>query len=417
MASAGKRPGVLIIVQNLPVPFDARVWQESTTLTAAGYDVSVICPKGKGYTAAHEVLDGVNIYRHDMPFEANSAVGFLVEYAVALFHETRLAWRVLFRHGFTVVHACNPPDLIFLVALPFKLLGKKFVFDQHDIVPELFEAKFARRGFFYWLLRMFERMTFACANISIATNGSYREIAVGRGGMKPDRVFVVRSGPKLERLRLMPPDAALRRGRRYLVGYLGVIGTSEGLDGLLQGIDHIVNKRGRKDVQFVIVGGGPELENIQRMAGEMGLADDIIFTGRVSDEELLRWLNTADVCVNADAVNTMNDLSTMNKIVEYMALGKPIVQFDLREGRVSAGESSLYAKANDWEDFGDKVIALLDDPAKREAMGAFGRRRVETELAWQYEAPKLLAAYARVAPVAGTARTPEQPGPIKSEVS
>ncbi len=331
-ASAGKRPGVLIIVQNLPVPFDARVWQESRTLQAAGYDVTVICPKGKGYEAAHEVIDGIRIYRHDLPIEANRPAEFLLEYGIALFHEMRLAWYVLFKHGFSMIHACNPPDLIFLVALPFKLLGKKFLFDHHDITPEFYESKFRRKDFFYRLLRVFERLTYMSADVSIATNESYRRIAIERDHMPPDRVFVVRSGPNLDRLRLLPPVPELRHGRRYLVGYLGVIGNSEGVDGLLECIRIIVRDRGRQDIHFGIVGGGPELETLKRLSKDLGIDEYVTFTGRVSDEDLLRWINTADVCVNADAFNDMNNLSTMNKIVEYMALAKPIVQFDFKEG-------------------------------------------------------------------------------------
>lgn len=393
-ASAGKPRRVLIIVENLPSPFDRRVWQEATTLRDAGYVVSIICPKGKGYEASYQLLDGIHIHRHGLPMEADGALGYLVEYSSALFWEFTLAWKVLFQRGFDVIHACNPPDLIFLVGGFFKLfLRKKFIFDHHDINPELYEAKFGRRDFFWKLMVLFERWTFKTADVSIATNESYRRIALERGGMPEDKVFVVRSGPKLDRLKVIPPVPALKNGRRYLVGYVGVMGKQEGIDYLLRSVAHIVHGLGRTDVQFGLVGGGTELEEMKAYARELKVDEYVTFTGRVPDQDLLEMLNTADVCVNPDVANDMNDKSTMNKIMEYMALGKPIVQFDLTEGRFSAGESSLYAARNDTEDMARKLVELLDDPERRAAMGAFGKRRVENELEWKYEAPKLLRAY------------------------
>jgi glycosyltransferase involved in cell wall biosynthesis len=386
---------VLIIVENLPVPFDRRVWQEARALRDAGAAVSIICPAGKGFEQHYECLEGIHVYRHSLPLEAKGALGFLAEYAAALFHETRLAWTILFRHGFDVVHACNPPDLIFLVGLQFKLLGKRFVFDHHDINPELYEAKFNKRGFFWRLLCLFEWLTFKTANVVISTNDSYRKIAITRGGKRPEDVFVVRSGPDLSRLRLVPSDAALKNGRAFLIGYVGVMGEQEGIDLLLESVRYLVIEKGRNDIQFVLVGGGPQLDNLKRLAREMGLDEHVTFTGRAPDELLLKVLSTADVCVNSDRVNAMNDLSTMNKVMEYMALGKPIVQFDVTEGRFSAGEASLYAKPNDPVDFAEKISELLADEAARRRMGEFGRQRIENELAWQYEVPRLVAAYKR----------------------
>lgn len=384
---------VLIIVENLPSPFDRRVWQEATTLHAASYEVSIICPTGKGYDKRYEVIDGVHIYRHPLPMEAEGALGYLVEYGAALFWEFTLAWRVLFTRGFDVIHACNPPDLIFLVGGFFKLLGKKFLFDHHDINPELYEAKFGRRDFFYKLMVWLERMTFRLADVSIATNESYKRIALDRGGMAPDRVFVVRSGPKLDRLKMLPPVESLKRGRKYLVGYVGVMGKQEGIDYLLRAAAYIVQVLDRHDIHFGLVGGGTSLAEMQDYARELGIADYVTFTGRVPDADMLAMLNTADVCVNPDVANPMNDKSTMNKIMEYMALGKPIVQFDLSEGRFSAQEASAYAKHNDEIDFAYKIVDLLDDAPRRQRMGEFGRQRVLNELEWRYEAPKLLAAY------------------------
>lgn len=396
MASAGKHPGrkVLIIVENLPSPFDRRVWQEARALTAAGYLVSIICPTGKGYEKRYEEIDGIHIHRHPLPVEADGALGYLLEYSTALMWEFSLAWKVLFARGFDVIHACNPPDNIFLVGGFFKLfLGKKFLFDHHDINPELYEAKFGRRDFFYKLICLFERLTFKTADVSIATNESYRRIAIERGGMDPDKVFVVRSGPQLERLRICPPVPALKQGKSHLVGYVGVMGKQEGIDYLLRSVDVIVNKMGRKDIHFGLVGGGTALEEMKDYARQLGVSDYVTFTGRVPDQDLLDMLNTADVCVNPDEANEMNDKSTMNKIMEYMALGKPIVQFDLTEGRFSAQDASLYAKKNDPVDMAEKIVGLLDDPERRQKMGEFGRNRVINELEWQYEVPKLLAAY------------------------
>ena len=398
MASDGEGRGrrVLIVIENLPAPFDRRVWQEARTLRDAGYQVVIVCPQMKGYDAPYEEIEGIPIYRHPLPFEARGAAGYLLEYATALFWEAVLMWRVFFKHGFDVVHACNPPDLIFLNALPFKLFGVRFLFDHHDINPELFEVKFGNRGFFYRMIALVEWLTFKTADVSIATNESYREIAIQRGGMDPDRVFVVRSGPDLTRLELREPVPERRHGKRFLVGYVGVMGKQEGIPYLLEAARIIVRELGRADVHFTLVGGGPELDALIEESRAMGLGDCVDFTGRAPDDELLDVLNTADVCVNPDEHNPMNDKSTMNKIMEYMALGKPIVQFELTEGRVSAREASLYAKPNDARDLALKIVQLLDDPEERTRMGQIGRERVERDLAWPHEVPKLLAAYQKL---------------------
>ncbi|MCP4607817.1 MAG: glycosyltransferase family 4 protein [Planctomycetes bacterium] len=392
-ASAGKMKRILIIVENLPVPFDRRVWQEAKTLKNAGYQVSVICPRTKGFEAKYEFLEGIHIYRHKLPIEAKGAIGYMIEYSAALFWQCVLAWKILLKHGFDVIHACNPPDTIFLVGLPFKLLGKKFVFDHHDINPELYLAKFGKKDLFYKMLLALERLTFWTADISIATNESYKEIAIKRGQMNSGRVFVVRSGPNIDRLKILPPDEKLKKGRKYLVGYVGVMGKQEGIDYLLRAIKHIIVEMNRKDVHFGLVGSGPALESLKDYTEELGLSDYVTFTGRVPDKDMLEMLNTADVCVNPDVANQMNDLSTMNKVMEYMALGKPIVQFDLKEGRFSAQKASLYAERNNEIDLALKIIQLLDDPDLRQEMGRYGRNRIQDELAWKYEEPKLLAAY------------------------
>ncbi len=389
---AGKH--VLIIIENLPAPFDRRVWQEANTLRENGAEVSIICPKMKGYTESFEQIDGIDIYRHPLPTEGSGALGYLLEYSAAIFWELVLSFKIFFKKRFHVIHGCNPPDLIFLTALPFKLFGVRYVFDHHDINPELYLAKFDRKGIFYRCMLFFERLTFKVADYSIATNESYKEIAIRRGGMQPAKVAVVRSGPSLSRLKLTAGNLEYKKGRKYLVGYVGVIGVQEGLDLLLESIQHIT--RQRDDVQFAIVGGGTSLEEIKQLAEDMQLSGYVDFYGRVSDEKLVDVLNTCEVCVNPDKPTEMNNLSTMNKIMEYMALKKPIVQFDLKEGKASAGEASLYAIPNDTRDFAEKIIDLLDDEERRRTMSEYGYDRVVQELSWDYESQKLLHFYRQV---------------------
>lgn len=384
---------VLIVVENLPLPFDRRVWQEARTLKAAGAEVSIICPTGKGYEARHEVIEGIAIHRHPLPLEASGPIGFLAEYGAALLWETALAWRIHRQRRIDVIHGCNPPDLVFLVALPFKALGVRYIFDHHDINPELYEAKFGKRGMLWQLLRLLEKLNFKMADVSIATNLSYRQIAITRGGMSPERVHVVRSGPDLSRLKAVPPAARWKNGRAHMVGYVGVMGEQEGIDLLIEAAHHIVRNIGREDIQFVLVGGGPALAELQARTAQRGLADFITFAGRAPDDDLFEVLSTMDLGVNPDRVNAMNDKSTMNKIMEYMSLAKPMVQFDVTEGRFSAQDASLYARANDPVDLAEKIIALVDDPAARARMGAFGRARVENELGWQHQIAPLLDAY------------------------
>jgi glycosyltransferase involved in cell wall biosynthesis len=391
LASPGKH--VLIIVENLPVPFDKRVWNEAQALTRAGYVVSVISPVGKGYEKRYEEIDGIAVYRHPLPAEGSGPLGYAVEYSAALFWETVLAFRVFFTRGFDAIHACNPPDTLFLIGLLFRLFGKRFLFDHHDINPELYIAKFGRKGFSYYLMILLERLTFMTAHVSIATNSSYREIAILRGKMRPENVYIVRSGPDLQKFRPVPPQESLKEGKRYLVGYVGVMGKQEGLNYLLDAASHVLHDRGRSDVMFVIVGSGTEFGAIREYAKKLGLNRHVRFTGRIPDRELLAYLSTADVCVNPDVANEMNDKSTMNKIMEYMALGKPVVQFNLTEGRRSAQEASLYARRNDPIDFADKLLFLLDSENLRHRMGKYGRERVESVLAWEYSEKVLLEAY------------------------
>jgi glycosyltransferase involved in cell wall biosynthesis len=384
---------ILIIVENLSLPFDRRVWQEANTLKKEGARVSIICPKMKGYTKSYECLNDIHIYRHPSPVEANGAKGYLLEYSIALFWEFVLSWKIYFKNKFQVIQGCNPPDLIFIPALFFRLLGVKYIFDHHDINPELYIAKYNKKGFFYKLILFFEKLTFKTANYSIATNESYKKIAIERGKMPESRVFVVRSGPKLDRLRISSGNKKYKNGKNFLIGYVGVIGKQEGIDLLLESAKYIVNKR--DDVQFAIIGGGTEVEKLKTLSKEMNIDNFIDFYGRVDDEMLIDILNTADVCVNPDKPTEMNNLSTMNKIMEYMALKKPIVQYDLREGRFSAQAASLYAKY-DTIDFAEKILWLSDHPEERKKMGEFGYNRIVNELSWEYESKKLIKFYMKV---------------------
>ena len=399
---------MLIVVENLPSPFDRRVWLEATTLAKAGNTVSIICPTGKGYEKRFEVLEDVAIWRHPLPLEASGALGYLLEYGAALFWQLVLSVRVAMTRGFDVMHACNPPDTIFIVGALFKIFGKGFLFDHHDLCPELYEAKFGKRGRMWEALAFLERCTFRTADVVISTNQSYRAVALDRGGKRPEDVFIVRSGPDLSRWPSEPVgDPKWRKGRAHLVGYVGVMGEQEGLDLLLAAVRHIVEVRNRTDIQFVLVGDGSHRRTIETMAGDMGLSDYVTFTGRVPDAELISALASSDVCVNPDSPGVLNDKSTMNKIIEYMAIRKPIVQFDLTEGRFSAQGSSLYATPGDTADFGEKILELIDDPARRAEMGQIGRQRVEDELAWGRQVDTLLAAYNRTFSKMGHARSLE----------
>ena len=386
---------VLIIVENMSVPFDPRVWKEATSLQKNGFEVTVLCPRTKGQEQGHEVIDGIHIYRHRLPQEGHGLFGYLLEYSCALFWEFLYSWWIYLRHGFHVIQACNPPDNIFLVALPFKLLGVKFIFDHHDANPELYLAKYNNRGILYKVQVWLEKMSYRCSDVVMTTNGSYRDLAITRGGLAPADVFIVRNGPDCESFKAVAPNPALKYNKPYLVGYVGTMSTQEGLDILLDVALHIKNL-GRRDVHFTCVGRGPGLAVLQQLVKDKNLEDIVNFTGRVPFEQLLEILSTADVCVNPDRPCEMNDISTMHKIMEYMAVGKPIVQFDLKEGRISAQQASLYANVQDQvPDFSAKILWLLENEDERKRMGEFGRARVQKELAWEYSVQNLLAAYNR----------------------
>jgi len=381
-------------VENLPVPLDRRVWQEATSLKKKGYFVSIICPKGKGYEKRYEVIDGIHIYRHFLPSEVKTTLGYCFEYLMALFWEFFLSLKVYFRHGFDTIHACNPPDLICLIGLFYKVFfDKKFVFDHHDINLELYLAKGKRKDLFYILLVFFEKLTFKLADISIAPNVSYKKIAVERGKMDSEKVFIVRSAPKLEKFKSILPNYSLKNKKKYLVGYVGVMGKQDGVDYLLRSIQYIVHTKRRKDIGFVLIGRGSEWESLKEYCSNLKLEEFVNFTGRLSDKDMIEYLATCDVCVNPDTVNEFNSKSTMNKVLEYMSLGKPIVQFDMIEGRYSAREASLYAKANDEVDFAEKILELLSDVKKSKKMGIYGRKRIEEKLQWRFSEQELFKAY------------------------
>ncbi|MEU0530348.1 glycosyltransferase family 4 protein [Amycolatopsis tolypomycina] len=387
------QPGkALILVENLSVPFDRRVWQESTTLRDAGWEVHVICPQGtKRDTEAEAVVDGVHIHRYPLKAATGGPAGYLQEYGTALWHTLRLARKV---GPVDVVHACNPPDLLYLVAKVLKRQGAKFIFDQHDLCPELYLSRFDRgQDLLYRGVCALERATYRAADVVISTNESYKQVARIRGGKRPEDVFVVRSAPVVERFHEVPAEPELKKGKPYLLAYLGVMGPQDGVDYALRALAKLRDEVGRTDWHAVFVGSGDAFDDMVALSAKLGLANQVEFTGRISDEDLVRYLSTADVCLSPDPLNPLNDVSTMNKVMEYMAMSKPIVSFELREARVSAGDAAVYAPANDESAFAALVSRLLDDPEERIRMGKLGQARVAGALSWENSAKNLLAAY------------------------
>lgn len=389
-----RQPGILIIVENLTMPLDRRVWQEARALRDAGYTVSIVCPKGGNYTQPYELLEGIHVFRHPLPYEADGAAGYAVEYLWAIAWEFALSIKAWWKVGFDVVQACNPPDLLFIIGGFWKyLFGKPFIFDHHDINPELFEAKFGKRGRLHQMLLWLERLTFKTADASIATNETFKNIAIERGGMDADRVFIVRSIPDLSRFKRIEPDLALKNGRKHLVGYVGIMGAQDGVDLLIDAMDTIVNTDKRDDVQACIVGSGTELPYLQQMVIDKGLSNYVTFTGFLSGEPLLKAFSTFDMGVIPDPKNTYNDKISMNKVFEYMSLGIPFVSFDLIETRKAAGEAALYAGENDANELAACMARVLDDGALRDRLSAVGKSRAEAMLKWDVECARLLAAY------------------------
>ena len=388
---------VLIIVENLPVPHDKRPWQEAKSLTAAGYKVAVISPKGHGSNASYEVIDGVSIYRHSLPVEARSGTAYILEYGWAFVCEVLLTWKVKFHHGFDVIQACNPPDNIYLIALMFRaFFGTKFIFDHHDGNPELWLARGGSRGLVFSALSYLERRSFRAAQASLAVNDHYAGIARDRGGMDRDAVFTVRNAPGREMVQHTMENigkASKSNRSRCVVGYLGVMGKQDSVDNFLRIIDFIVNDRGREDLEFRIMGNGPELVSLKNLVVELSIEKWVTFTGWVSGDAYVDNLSSCDICVNADEVNNYNMHCSPNKVYEYMLFAKPIVQFSMPESRLVADEAALYALENDNEDFADRIIELADDPERRVAMGKLGHARFLESFTWDNSERELLKAY------------------------
>jgi glycosyltransferase involved in cell wall biosynthesis len=389
-----RRTAVCIVVENLPVPLDRRVWREACALRDAGYRVSVVCPKGKDhFVTNYENLDGIEIYRH-RTWEGSRIPGYLVEYLWAILAEFYLTLKVFARTRFRILQACNPPDTIFLIALFLKPFGVRFIFDHHDLAPELFETKFGKKtGAFYWLTRLLEFCSFRLASVCIATNESFKEIAVTRGRKRPEDVFVVRNCADLKTVSRRPASPQTKFGKPFVVVYVGFMGPQDGVLLLLESITQIVKRDKRRDTHFVLVGGGTELPRLRAFVAQNELDSFVSFTGQVTYDEVGTHLSSADIGVAPDPKTPMNDKSTMIKILEYMAYGLPVVLFDLSEGRRIAGSAALYASPNDPIDFADKITRLLDSEALRRRLGEWGRGQVERRLNWEVEKTALLEAY------------------------
>jgi glycosyltransferase involved in cell wall biosynthesis len=394
----GRGRHVLILVENLSVPFDRRVWQESRALADAGFAVTVICPIGANRDhLIEEVIEGVRILRYPLRPAAGGPAGYLREYGLALWHTLRLAVKVRRQGRIDVVHACNPPDLLFLIALALRPFGARFVFDHHDLVPELLQSRFTRSSaLLYRATRFVERLTFASADGVISTNESYRRVAIERGKVSPDRVTVVRSAPDLSRFVQHPQDDTLRQGKRYLLAYLGVMGPQDGVDYALRALKILRDDLKRDDVHCIFMGAGDSFADMVALSKQLGVDDIVEFPGRVPDEYVQRCLSTADVCLSPDPRNPLNDVSTMNKVLEYMAMARPIVSFELAEARHSAGDAAIYVPANNEAAFAQAISELLNDPSRRIEMGQLGRTRLEEQLSWDLSRKQLVEFYQRV---------------------
>jgi len=394
-ANGGRERRVLIVVQNLPVPFDRRVWLEATTLARAGYRVTAICPKAKGFNASREILEDVEILRYRLPIDAKGMLGFAAEFAWCFAATAVLTAKVaLFGRGFDVLHVCNPPETYWPLGWVCRAFGKVFLFDHHDLSPEMFAVKFKREGGPLMRALLFmERMTFRTARIVVTTNECHKQVAVSRGGCDPRDVYVVRSGPDLSRFEVWPRVRTWHREKPFLIAYLGEICEQDGVDHLVRAMRILRDEMGRTDIHCIFMGGGPHQPSVARYAAELGLSDCCTFAGHVSDEMLCRVLSSADIGVDPDPKNPWSDRSTMNKIVEYMFFGLPVVAYDLHETRVSAGDAGLYVEANREQALAEGVARLIDDPEARARMAEVGRRRVRETLAWNHSAPLLLAAY------------------------
>jgi glycosyltransferase involved in cell wall biosynthesis len=388
---------VLIIVQNLPVPFDRRVWLECQALVSAGYRVAVVCPKGRG-DPSYRVVDTVELYKYRPYAPGGSKAGFITEYIYSFLATAWLTLKARRKGRFAVLQACNPPDIFWPIGMALRALdGTKFVFDHHDLCPELFESRFPDGPKLpYRGLRALERRTHRTADHVISTNDSYRDIAIRRSGKPASAVTVVRTGPDPDKLRRGPADQEQRRGRRFLAAYIGVMGPQDGVDIVVRAADIVVHELGRDDIAFTVIGSGDCFDELVALRDKLGLKGHVEFTGRAPDELVTRILSTADVGLSPDPKNPLNDLSTMNKSMEYMAFELPVVAFDLRETRVSTGDAAVYVTPNDVREYAVAIADLLDDEQKRELLGKLGRARVEQELAWRHQERAYLDVYQRL---------------------
>jgi glycosyltransferase involved in cell wall biosynthesis len=388
---------VLIIVQNLPVPLDRRVWLECQALTAAGYEVSVICPKGPG-DPGYQLLEGVHLYKYAPPRQADGFAGYAWEFAYSWVRTALRSLSVWRRRRFQVLQACNPPDIYWSLALLWRVAGVRFVFDHHDLNPEVYRSRFGeptgRAGklqlaALYWL----ERRTFRTADRVISTNESYREIALRRGSVPREHTTVVRSGPDTSVMRREADEPALRAGHTHLVAWLGIMGPQDGVDGVLRVADQVVRRHGRTDVRFALLGFGDCLADLKRQSTELGLDEHVVFTGRVGPADISRYLSTASAGLSPDPLSPLNDVSTMNKTMEYLAYGLPVVAYRLTETVVSAGTCAVYVQPGDEAAFADALVELLDDPDQRSELGAAGRLRAERDLDWRPQAKAYVSVF------------------------
>jgi len=389
-------PSCVIIVENLPVPFDRRVWQEAQALRAVGWDVSVICPTSQQHPQRYEILDEIAIYRHPLPMEARHKLGFLFEYAAALFHEARLLFKIARTRGFDIIQICNPPDLLFINALPYKLFGKRLVFDHHDVCPELFAAKFSRKGLLYWLLTLAEKLTIRNADIVISSNETFRNLAISRCKKSPQDVITVYSVPDRTRMKRLPPNRRLRKNARIILGYVGIISDQDGVDHLVRMLNHLVVDYGCQDIGAVIVGDGPALPEVRQLASELNLAEKISFTGYLRGDDLLSALSTFDIGVIPDPVNEYNDKISMNKVFEYSALGIPTVAYNLTETKRLLGTTAQYAEDATPESLARACLLLINNDNARTERGRAAKTLADERFDWTHERTKYLAAYQRL---------------------
>lgn len=392
---------VLMLIENASVPFDNRVWAEATTLRDQGFQVSMIGPKGSTRDRESCIcIEGIHIYRYQLPSNSNKHAAYILEYSISMLMTFLLSFKVLFRHGFDVIHTANPPDIFFMIGLFYRLFGKKFVFDQHDLSPEVFQVKFnGNMRLLHKLLLFLEWGSYQTAQVVITTNASQKRFAIERGHCHPNKAFIVRNGPELDRIKLVPPEPELKRGRRYLLAYVGSMEVQYGVEYALYALHDLVYKRGRQDVSLVLMGDGEQTLKLQALAHELQLDEYVHFTGWLLAEDIVRYLTVADIGLTTCPKNAHNDYATPVKTMEYMAMGKAGVAFDLAETRLTAQDAVLYAKPNLTEDFANKIETLLNDQELRLKMGAIGRKRIEEALNWDYDKKNLLLAYETLFPL------------------